>query len=78
MNNLYQNKLLIIIESLDQKMIIINLLLLIKTKDSSAHAASRANIIAGAHMVFKMDQDMIKKDNKIMKIFESKITIKQG
>jgi hypothetical protein len=29
-------------------------------------------------MVFKMDQDMIKKDNKIMKIFESKITIKQG
>jgi hypothetical protein len=78
MNNLYQNKLLIIMKSLDPKMIIINLLLLIKTKGSSAHAASRAIIIAGAHMVFKMDQDMIKKDNKIMKIFESEITIKQG
>ena len=59
-------------------MIIVSLLLLIKTKGSSAHAASRAIIIAGAHMVFKMDQDMIKKDNKVMQIFESEITIKQG
>lgn len=58
-------------------MIIVRLLLLIKTKGRSAHAASRAIIIAGAHMVLKMDQDMIKKDNKVMKIFESEITIKQ-
>lgn len=59
MNDLYPNKLLIIIESLDPKMIIITLLLLIKTKGISAHAVSRAIRIAGAHMVFKMDQDMI-------------------
>ena len=59
MNDLYPNKLLIIMESLDPKLIIITLLLLIKTKGISAHAVSKAIRTAGAHMVFKTDQDMI-------------------
>ena len=46
-------------ESLDPKMRIISLLLLIKTKGISAHAVSKAIRTAGAHMVFKTDQDMI-------------------